>query len=319
MEIGSFIQLEFPENHEFYNGEVNIARLNSGRSAIYHALRLYGCSIVYLPVYQCETVYKFLMRNNISIRFYNIDSNFDPIVDCIEENACILIVNYYGIMKLEKMRKIANQYKRVIIDNSQAFFAKHIEGTYSIYSARKFIGVPDGGYVVGQGAERFIEEYESSYSSDTSIFLLQRIEYGCEGKAYENRILNENRIDHENVKKMSVLTRKILDGSDYEKIMQKRRENFESAIELFGTINELKIDSYYDAECIPMVYPFLVEDEMLLERLLAAKHFQGRWWQYILNRKDANLFEKKLSKFMIPITIDQRYGLVELEYIRSKI
>lgn len=59
------------------------------------------------------------------------------------------------------------------------------------------------------------------FSSDTANFLLQRIEYGCEGKTYESRMVNEHRIDREDIKLMSKLTRTILDGTDYEFIRKK--------------------------------------------------------------------------------------------------
>ena len=45
--------------------------------------------------------------------------------------------------------------------------------------------------------------------------MLQRIEYGCEGKAYQSRQVNEHRIDTEDCMKMSALTSTILDGTDY--------------------------------------------------------------------------------------------------------
>ena len=80
-----------------------------------------------------------------------------------------------------------------------------------MYSCRKFIGVPDGAYVVGKNAHLYTDEYAQGYSSDTANFLLLRIEYGCEGKAYQSRSVNEERIDHEPVKQMSRLTRTILD------------------------------------------------------------------------------------------------------------
>ena len=66
-----------------------------------------------------------------------------------------------------------------------------------------------------------------------------------------------------------------------------------------------------------MVYPLVVEDEKLIYKLLQAKHFQGRWWNYILSETDEGTFEYWLSKYMIPITIDQRYGETELKYIRG--
>ena len=187
----------------------------------------------------------------------------------------------------------------------------------NVYSCRKFIGVPDGAYVIGENAERYVDEYEQCFSSDTSLFLLQRIEYGCEGRAYANRTENEERIDREDCMKMSALTRAILDGTDHEFIISKRRENFAYAERLFGGANLLELEGLMDGDAVPMVYPLAIRDENAMERLRKAKHFQGRWWRYITLEQDEDSFECFLSRFMIPITIDQRYGPKELEYIKG--
>ena len=197
-EIGSFIDLELPLTDEWYSEKrygKDIARLNSGRAAIYYACRCLNISTVYLPRYQCDTVRDFLLKKNIEVRYYNINSDYEPIHPKNEDDTAFLIVNYYGVMNSSRMQMLASKYKNVIIDNSQAFFAKPIEGCMNVYSARKFVGVPDGAYVIGKNASAYIDEYPESYSSDTALFLLQRIEYGCEGKTYQNRTENEKRID----------------------------------------------------------------------------------------------------------------------------
>lgn len=39
---------------------------------------------------------------------------------------------------------------------------------------------------------------------------------------------------------------------------------------------------YYADDCVPVVYPALIEDDSLLDKLLKNKHFQGHWWSYLL-------------------------------------
>lgn len=312
LEIGSFIELDLKKGLEYHKG--NVARLNSGRAAIYHSARVLGCDIVYLPYYQCNTVRDFLIKKKIEVRYYNIDKKFNPLINSIPSNSAIVIVNYFGIMSYERMRKLATPYENVIIDNSQAFFSKPVENCMNVYSARKFIGVPDGAYVVGNKALQYISDYEQDYSSDTSLFLLQRIEYGCEGKTYEARMINENRINNSDVKQMSKLTHAILDGTDYDYVKQKRSENYYSICNLLNKFNRIDPCIYYDETCIPMVYPLIVEDDQLLSRLLKNKMFQGHWWSYLLDEVDDNTFEYWLSRFVIPISIDQRYGVQELNY-----
>lgn len=319
MEIGSFIELQFSKGMEYYPQQKNIARLNTGRAAIWHALRLLGGGTIWLPIYQCDTVRDFLHKKNVNIKYYHIDKNFNPTDLEPLENEIVLFVNYYGMMSAKRMESLVSGYKNVIIDNCQAFFAKPLKGCMNVYSCRKFIGVPDGAYVIGKDAEVHMDEYGQCYSSDTAVFMLQRVEYGCEGKAYQSRQLNEHRIDTEDIMRMSKLTKAILDGTDYELIQRKRIENFHIARELFDKINCLDVCQYCDRETVPMVYPLVVEEDNLLNRLQKAKHFQGHWWSYLLDEVEENYFEYWISRFFIPITIDQRYGEDELIYIKNTV
>ena len=313
MEIGSFIELQFPKGMEFYKGDKNIKRLNTGRSAIWHALRVLGCNVIWIPFYQCDSVRDFLNRKGVQVKYYHIDRHFNPVEIMPKKDEAVLLVNYYGIMSSSRMRNLAELYDKVIIDNSQAFFSKPLYNCLNVYSCRKFIGVPDGAYVIGRGAENY--DYPQGFSSDTALFMLQRIEYGCEGKAYQSRQVNEHRIDTEECMKMSKLTRSILDGTDYEFIKMKRRENFEYARLLFDNRNAINSVEYYDNETVPMVYPLVIEKNDILEKLQKEKHFQGHWWGYICKELPEKTTEFWLSKYMIPITIDQRYGKEELDYI----
>ena len=317
MEIGSFLELELAREREYYKGRQNIARLNSGRAAIWHAARCLGARRVWLPFYQCDTVRDFLRRKGMPVSFYAIDENFTPVGLAPKEGEAVLLVNYYGVMSAERLAALAAPYGRVILDCAQGFFTPQREsaGCMNIYSARKFVGVPDGAYVLGEGAERFLSEYAKDYSSDTAGFLLQRIEYGCAGKAYASRMENERRLDRADVLRMSGLTRALLDGADYDRVRDCRRRNFEIAHALFGKINRLDPTLYYDDTCVPMVYPFVYEDDGLLDRMQAAGHFQGHWWSYLLKEMPADSFEYRLSRYIIPITIDQRYGEAELRFL----
>lgn len=323
MEIGSFLELQFDTDREWHKDgnyeRLQVARLNSGRAAIYHAFKCLNAKTIYLPYYQCDTVREFLSKKGVQIKYYSIDEDFAPMLDSVktDESSAILIVNYYGIFSFERMSQLVNCYKNVIIDNSQAFFANPIDSCMNVYSARKFVGVPDGAYVIGENALENYDSYRQGYSSDTAGFLLQRHEYGCEGKVYQSRMINEHRIDNEDIMKMSVLTRKILDGTDYQFIIEKRKNNFEYACKLFNSINLIDVKKFYGNDIVPMVYPLVIEDERALNRLLEAKHFQGHWWSYLTSEMSENTFEHWLSKFMIPITIDQRYGKKELDFLKE--
>lgn len=64
---------------------------------------------------------------------------------------------------------------------------------------------------------------------------------------------------------------------------------------------------------VPMVYPLLIEREELRHVLKANHIFVGQWWKYLLEEPGPSAFEKRLSRYLLPIQIDQRYGPRELD------
>jgi hypothetical protein len=260
----------------------------------------------------------FLSRKGIGIQKYFINHQFEPQIDHIESEAAILIVNYFGILSNGFLSKILKKYDKVIIDNCPSFYSEPIEGGYSVYSTRKFFGVPDGCYVIGKDAGKFTEEYQQDHSSETSAFLLKRHEVGCNA-SYAERMKNEERIDASDILIMSVLTRTLLKGIDYEGIKKKRQENFKLACELYREINLIDPEIHIDENSTPMVYPLVIEDAKLVDRLREKQIYTGRWWKHVLNEVPENSFEAWMSKYMVPVPIDQRYGNRELEYVSRNI
>lgn len=317
-DIGSFIDLELCSGKEYYSeekcGEHNILRLNNCRNAIYHAVRCYEVKKVWLPIYECDTVRDTLINHGVEVAYYRIDNHFIPQIRENEKQSAIVFPNYYGVFPASHFENIilSGNYNNVIIDNAQAFFARPISGCINVYSPRKFNGVADGAYVIGENVKRLDVEYPHDYSSDTSLFLLMRTEYGCAGKAYEQRKTNEDRINNAEIRRMSLLTQKLLDSYDYPTNIQRRKENFEYARELFDEINHLNIDNIVDETCVPMVYPLIVEKEEVIDYFHNNHVFQGHWWEYIVDETTTEMFENYLSRYIVPITIDQRYGKEEI-------
>ena len=114
MEIGSFIELQFSNGKEFYKGNKNIIRLNSGRAAIWHAFRITGCEKIWIPYYQCDSVRNFLLKKDVKIKFYYISDDFTPIDLFPEEDEAILLVNYYGVMSSTRMKALSRRYNHEI-------------------------------------------------------------------------------------------------------------------------------------------------------------------------------------------------------------
>ena len=57
-----------------------------------------------------------------------------------------------------------------------------------------------------------------------------------------------------------------------------------------------------------MVYPLVVEDKYLMEKLREKQIYTGRWWNSVLQTVEDDSFEAFLSTYMLPLPIDQRYN-----------
>lgn len=316
MEIGSFLELDLRNTGELYTGN-NVVRLNSARAGIVHACMHYNVKRIYIPYYQCPTVSSFLTKNGIQVIRYSLSENFHPEIETNDSTSAFLLVNYFGIFSGEHLQLISKKFNNVIIDNSQAFYNPPISNCLNIYSPRKFFGVPDGCYVIGENILNN-SNYQQDESSDTAAFLLKRIEKGC-SQVYSERMLNEERIDKSGVLQMSKLTHSLLSAIDYESIAQKRKNNFLFAHELYKSINLINPLLFFDDYCVPMVYPLVLKNENIVKQLSEIQIYTGRWWNYVLNETEINSFESFLSQYMIPLPIDQRYSQNELQFVASKL
>lgn len=317
MEIGSFIELDIKNTGEHYNTE-NCIRLNAARGGIYHSCKLYGVNKLYLPYYVCPSVVDFLTKHDVELIFYSVNELFMPQLTTNESDSAVLIVNYFGIFSKDFITKMAENYVHVIIDNSQSFYSLPIENCANVYSPRKFFGVPDGCYVLGSFSDKSYLDYPQDLSSQTAGFLLKRIELGC-SKVYAERMINEERIEQSDVLRMSVLTQTILSGIDYEAIRIKRLNNFNIAHALFESINLINPTRFFNADSVPMVYPLVVRQADLADQLAKQHIYTGRWWKHVLRRVEPDSFEAFMSEYMIPVPIDQRYGLREIRIIAETI
>ena len=84
---------------------------------------------------------------------------------------------------------------------------------------------------------------------------------------------------------------------------------------MFASLNRLPAELLKRAgEQVPMVYPLLIEKEALRHQLKAHQIYVGQWWKYLLDDPRASAWEKELSRYLLPIQIDQRYGPEEIDY-----
>ena len=299
-EIGGYFGLELNQGKAYHKKAIE---LNTARNAFEYILKTKDCSKVYLPYYTCEVMLEPLNKLKVSYEFYQIDKNFYPIFNKeINEKEAFVYTNYWGINQ-HIVKILKNRFgNNLILDNSQAFYAKPLKNIDSFYSARKFFGVADGAYLYCQ--KKLNEEIMQDESYARMNHLLKRIDLSAQ-KGYSDFKTNDDSLINQPIKLMSKLTKAILESIDYDKVAEIRRNNFVFIHEKLKDLNELKFE--LDNESVPMVYPFLIKREGLKQKLIDKQIFVATYWPMVKEKAPRNSFEMYLYEYLLPLPIDQRY------------
>ena len=313
--IGGYFELADRESGRGFPHMEGIL-LNTGRNALEYILRsIRRIRCIYLPYYTCEVILEPLRKLQIPWHFYHINTHFEIENDIRLGDCEYLIVNNYFGLKDAYIRTLADRYgDRLIVDCAQAFFASPISGIKSFYSARKYVGVADGGVAyLGSEEDGRVEVTETERTTEHDSHLYIRKQFGAEAgfAAYQE---NEKRLDNLPIRWMSDATKGCLKQIDYFKIVEKRRENYASLHNALKEKNLLELPALESFVC-PMVYPFILRICIdLRKELIDNKLFVAKYWP---NVHQLRTFETEfdLAQRIVAIPCDQRYAKDEMDYI----
>lgn len=299
--IGGYFELELPKNKVYHKKAL---ALNTGRNAFEYVLRANRYKKVYLPYFTCEAVLEPLKKNGIKYGFYNINEYLEPLFnyDSIKNNEAFLYTNYFGL-KDAFIEKMATKIKNLIVDNSQALFAKPIKNIDTFYSPRKYVGVSDGAFLYCNKKLDFKLEKDISYKRMSHLLI--RADISAES-GYNDFNYNDNSLINQPIKLMSNLTEKILKSIDFDEISKIRKRNFTFLNDNLKDINLLSFD--FEQHSVPMVFPFKTKDSELKSRLQKHKIYCASYWPNVLNWCESDSLEVEMTKEIVSLPIDQRYA-----------
>lgn len=306
--IGGYFELELRHGVHYHKDAIC---LNSARNCFEYILSARKYRKVYIPYYTCEVMLQPLQKLHVDYEFYHIGENLEPLeIRQLKNGEAYLYTNYFGL-KQSCVEKLASIYKtRLIVDNAQAIYATRINGIDTFYSPRKFFGVSDGGFLYTDCLLK--KDFPLDKSYDRMKHLLIRIDENAE-VGYSIFRQADDSLDNQPIRLMSKLTKRILENVDYIAACKKRRDNFLFLHEKLGGKNILHID--WDEDSVPMVYPFYSNNPELRQHLIERKIFIARYWPNVLEWCNPCDEEYLLCQHVLPIPVDQRYDIVDMEQI----
>ncbi|WP_424961678.1 hypothetical protein [Ekhidna sp.] len=281
---------------------------SNGRSALFFILKNTTPQKIYLPYYSCDALIQPIKKLRISYSFIPLNRSLEfKQLPNLKGDEFIIGVNYYGL-KTQYIKSLWSLFKtRLIVDNSQAFFAPKIN-TWSFNSLRKFFGVPDGSFL---DYPNFIEIQRSAKGIKPNTSHLKLRKEGKLDEAYEYYQSLEKEQTVNNLK-MSAYSSRVMQQIDLKSIRLKRINNYRILSRKLDESNKLNLNLNGQ---VPLYYPYWPKIQIDHQKIWNKMIYTPILWKECLDREDNFDFEKRMSGELIPLPIDHRYSLREMETI----
>ena len=307
-EIGGYLELERNTGSLLHDGALP---LGSGRAALRYLIEQRGIRKLALPDYLCDVVAQVCRACGAELRVYPVCEDLRPLIPALAADEWLYVVNFYGQLTREELTALHARYPRLIVDNAQAYFDLPLPGVDTLYTCRKFLGVPDGGFLYTDAPVRELEEDRSLARMG---FVLGRFEESA-GAFYEAASRNNDELPAQPLR-MSRLTENLLRGIVYDRVRRKRSENFLRLHEALGKYNLLPVRPAEGA----FAYPLLLEKGSAVRRaLIAEKIFVPTLWPNVLREQPEGSAAYRLAANILPLPCDQRYGAEEMAFVAEAV
>jgi hypothetical protein len=311
-EIGGYFELDLPDFGDPFPS--SFLKFQSARAALRALLESSEFARVLLPANICESVVRAVLDSRRTPEFYCLDAEFVPILPVsVPEDTALLFVNYYGLcygIVTQVQNKVAPS--QIIVDNTQALFAPHLDVFGSIYSPRKFVGLPDGGLLATRASKIAMPIEEDHASLRRMGHLLLRLA-GTARDGYSIFVDSGLSLESTRPLRMSRLTDRLLKSIDTQIVKSRRRENFAWLGRAFDSINARRWTLGRDA--VPLCYPLVLNKKVgKIRKLLADMNiYIPTYWEDARQRIEDDSIEKIMLDNCLALPCDQRYTIADME------
>lgn len=300
-EIGGYFELECGHTPLYHQEGIY---LNLCRSGLRYLIRALDIKQIHVPLFTCHVVKDVIRQERCKVIDYHLTDDLMPASDFPKDDF-IIYNNYFGVLgkNVEQLSKI---YPNLIVDNAQAFYSMP-DCRVALYSPRKFFGLPDGGILIGKDIPSL--DLPVGHSMDVCSHLLRRHDFGAQA-GYSEFVRNDKALEEYPLERISPLTLALMGNIDYDRVKQKRLENFEYLHERLHSAFPFALSE----DDVPMVYPLYLENGAEIRaKLITNKVFVARYWPNVLDDVRPEDLEYRLTMNLLPLPIDQRYGKEEMD------
>lgn len=314
-EIGGYFGLSLPKWPLPFG---KFSAFQSARAAFHAVLAASGFRRAYLPTYICNSIILAAQNAGLEVMLYDLDEEFLPIglPDRLPEDTALIYVNYFGLAQ-KQVDRLVQTYDptQIVIDQSQALFADESGTCADVFSPRKFVGLPDGGWV--RPANAVSEpETEDDGSIDRLRHLMRRFSNSAR-EGYADFNAARLSLAETTPKRMSRLTRRLLHTIDWAATARNRRENYQKMASRLDPLNARPWPMAKDA--VALCYPYTVPnaDVAALRLKLADEYdiFTATYWPDVEDRAKTGSIEAMMTNQTLFLPVDQRLTVEQTDHV----
>ena len=303
--IGGYFEIALPERGALRYPQA--MAFQSARAALLALLRAGKPPCIWMPRLICDSMVGPAGVAGIQVKFYDLTQDLRIARD-VEPGRTdwLLYVNFLGLCGHACSDALSRfDPARLILDHAQAYYAAPLPCLATIYSPRKFFGLPDGGLLVTKLAIAAPGETDGR-SIERMRHLLIRLN-GPPEEGFRAYQLAEETLADMRPMNMSVLTRRLFASYDIEGARARRNLNFKVLHDLLGARNAAPPLALGDVDG-PLCYPYGAALPSLRAELIRRRIFVPVYWPEVLQRAARNSVEERWVNSVLALPCDQRYG-----------
>lgn len=287
--------------------------VQSGRMALRLALDAWPRATLWLPAWYCPPARAALAASGWRLREYALDEDLGP--DAAVQPADgdrVLLVDWFGLCGAS-VRRACRRYGagRVLVDAAMSLWFEPEPGVPTATSPRKFVGVPDGGWLRHAPPDATPAAPDDEASIARCAHLLRRAAGDVAG-GRARFAAAEASIGAEAVPTaMSALTARLLAGVDFAAVAQARRRNYRRLAAGLAALGHAP-PPLPDA-AVPLCLPLPMPGADALRRRLAAQGvYCAHYWDHAPSARPDPV-GRRLREATVCLPCDQRLDDADID------
>lgn len=292
----------------------------NARSALAYAAQILNIKNIWFPSYLCPSMLAGFSDMEVKIKIYEVN-NYLCVehlkwVNDVQEKDLVVFIDYFGFPFDTKVMKAVKSVGGYVLEDACQALLTPLDtrfADFTLFSFRKFIGVPDGAVLVANidyefEPKKLLPPPTKWFGEAIEALIRRRVFDEC-GEGNNSWYALTQKVEKEmpvGPYRMSDVSMSIVNSVNSVAISLQRRENY---LTLLNELNRLALFSSFPDSVVPLGFPICLKNRDQLQKHLFSKNiFAPIHWVLSDRFPKTSQSSLNLSAEILTIPCDQRYA-----------